>query len=164
MAMTSQEAAEILFNCATMLEMAGANQYRVAAYRNAARVMLQLGDLAPRVVANDEAMRGLHFGTRLTRKLRELFGENHMNFYDELLAELPLPVVRLMTVPGVGPKTALRLYNELGINSPKALAAAAGAGEIRKVHGFGPRREARWATADRPAVVEMPAADLPKAA
>ncbi|HET7078657.1 MAG TPA: helix-hairpin-helix domain-containing protein [Chloroflexia bacterium] len=161
MAITSQEAAEILFNCATLLEMAGANPYRIAAYRNAARVMLQLGDLAPRVVVNDEAMRGLHFGKRLTRKLRELFAENHMTFYDELLAELPLPVARLMTVPGVGPKTALRLYNELGISSPKALAAAAGAGEIRKVHGFGPRREARWATAG--AVAERPA-DLPKAA
>ena len=162
MAMTSQEAAEILFNCATLLEMSGANPYRIAAYRNAARVMLQLGDLAPRIVANDEAMRGLHFGKRLTRKLRALFGENHMPFYDELLAELPLPVARLMSVPGVGPKTALRLYNELGISSPRALAAAASAGEIRKVHGFGPRREARWAAAG--AATEMPAADLPKAA
>src|SRR5690348_8131842 len=119
--MTSQDAAKVLFNCATMLEMAEANRYRVAAYRRAALIMLRLGDLAPQAVANDEAMKGLGFGRRLTRKLRELFATGEMNFYDELLAEQPLPVARLMRVPGIGPKTAQRLYHELGIASPKAL-------------------------------------------
>jgi len=145
MEMTSQEAARVLFNCATLLEMAEANRYRVAAYRNAARVMLQLGELAPRAVANDEALRGLHFGKRMSRKLRELFTTGRLDFYVELVAQQPLPVARLMTVPGVGPKTAHRLYKELGINSPRALMAAARAGEIQKLRGFGPRREQQWA-------------------
>src|SRR3954464_5094043 len=88
--MTSQDAAKILFNCATLLEMAGANRYRVAAYRRAAQIVLRLGDVAPRAVTNDEAMKGLGFGPRLTRKLRELFATGQMDFYDELLADLPL--------------------------------------------------------------------------
>ncbi len=146
--MAAPEAARILFNCATMLEMDGANTWRVAAYRNAGRVLLQLGYLAPRVVANDEALHALGFGKRLSAKLRELFTTGRLAFYDELVAQQPLPVARLLRVPGVGPKTALRLVNELGIQSPQALAAAAGRGEIHLVRGFGPRREALWATAD----------------
>lgn len=161
MEMTSQEAARILFNCATMLEMAGANRYRVAAYRNAARVMLQLGYLAPRVAANDEALKALGFGRRLSAKLRELFANGGLSFYNELLGEQPLPVARLMSVPGVGPKTAYRLYNELGVNSPGSLAVAAGEGRVSKLRGFGPRREALWAGAG--AQANGPA-DLPEAA
>ena len=57
--MTSQDAAKILFNCATLLEMDGANRYRIAAYRRAALILLRLGDLAPRLVANDEALKAL---------------------------------------------------------------------------------------------------------
>ncbi len=146
--MTAAEAARIMFNCATLLEMAGANQWRVAAYRNAGRVLLQLGYLAARVVANDEALHALGFGKRLSAKLRELFTTGQLAFYEELVAGQPLPVARLLRVPGVGPKTALRLVNELGIQSPQALAAAAGRGEIHTVRGFGPRREALWAQAD----------------
>ncbi|HUS15641.1 MAG TPA: helix-hairpin-helix domain-containing protein [Chloroflexia bacterium] len=160
--MTAQEAARILFNCATLLEMEGANPFRVGAYRNAARVMLQLGYLAPRVVANDEALRALGFGKRLTAKLRELFTTGEMGFYQGLVAEQPLPVARLMSVPGVGPKTALRLVNELDIKSPRALAAAARSGDIEKVRGFGPRRAELWAGADggRPIPPAAPAAPV----
>jgi DNA polymerase (family 10) len=171
--MNAAEAARILFNCATMLEMAGANRWRVAAYRQAARILLQLGPLAPRLVANDEALRALGFGKRLSAKLRELFTTGELAFYEELIAGQPGPVARLMRVPGVGPKTALRLVNELHIESPTALAAAAQAGEIHKVHGFGPRREALWAGVDgsvsnaerdgvsAPVLVQL---ELPKAA
>jgi DNA polymerase (family 10) len=143
--LTAADAAKVLFNCATLLEMADSNRYRVAAYRRAGLVLLQLGDLAPRVVANDEALRALGFGKRLTRKLRELFATGELGFYDGLLADLPWPIAGLVRLPGIGPKTALRLYNELGISSPQALAAAAQAGNIRKLPGFGPRREAAWA-------------------
>ena len=175
-AMVAPEAARILFNCATLLEMDGANTWRVAAYRNAGRVLLQLGYLAPRVVANDEALHALGFGKRLSAKLRELFTTGRLAFYDDLVAQQPLPIARLLRVPGVGPKTALRLVNELGIQSPQALAAAAGRGEIHVVRGFGPRREALWAsgqwgthTADADTAVSnmtelAVVTDLPKAA
>jgi len=147
-AMAAPDAARILFNCATLLEMDGANTWRVAAYRNAGRVLLQLGYLAPRVVANDEALHALGFGKRLSAKLRELFTTGRLAFYDDLVAQQPLPIARLLRVPGVGPKTALRLVNELGIQSPQALAAAATRGEIHLVRGFGPRREALWRNAE----------------
>ncbi|MFL5731957.1 MAG: hypothetical protein ACJ78Q_02050, partial [Chloroflexia bacterium] len=45
-AITHEQAAEVLFNCATLLQMAGANQYRIAHYRDAARTLLRLGPVA----------------------------------------------------------------------------------------------------------------------
>src|SRR5215212_7722334 len=107
--MNAEKAAEILFNCATLLEMYGANQHRIARYRYAAQVMLRLGDLAPQAAASPEALKALGFGERLSRKLHELFATDSLAFYEDLLGELPYGVVRLMQVPGIGPKRAYRL-------------------------------------------------------
>jgi DNA polymerase (family 10) len=64
-----------------------------------------------------------------------------MTFYVELCAELPPDISRLMAVPTVGPKTAWRLHEELGITNAAGLKAAAESGKIRRLYGFGPRRE-----------------------
>ncbi len=164
--MTGQDAAKILFNCATFLDMEGANRYRVAAYRRAALIMQQLADLAPRLVANEEALRALGFGTRLRRKLQELFTTGELHFYDELVAARDEPIGALLRIPGIGPKTALRLYRELGISTPAALTRAARAGEIHPLKGFGTIREARWAAlpVEMPRVLPPAEPALPRAA
>ena len=64
-----------------------------------------------------------------------------MTFYVELCAELPPAVSRLMSVPTVGPKTAWRLNEELGITNAAELKAAAESGKIRALYGFGEKRE-----------------------
>jgi DNA polymerase (family 10) len=148
--MTAEKAAEILFNCATLLDLYSANPHRIARYRYAAQVMLQLGERAPQVARNPEALRTLGFGERLTRKLHELFTTGNLAFYEDLLSDLPYGVVRLMQVPGIGPKRAFQLYNELGVTSPGALAEAARRGQVHLLRGFGPRREADYAALGRP--------------
>ena len=167
--MTAEKAAEILFNCATLLELYKANPHRIGRYRYAAQVMLRLGDLAPQTAQNPEALRALGFGERLTRKLHELFTTGSLSFYDDLLSDLPYGVVRLMQVPGVGPKLAFRLFNELGVSSAAALAAAARRGEVHQLRGFGPRREAAYAAFGAPPAAPAPPPaqlqfDFPKAA
>ncbi len=167
--MTAEKAAEILFNCATVLELYKSNPHRIARYRYAAQMMLRLGNLAPQTAQNPEALRALGFGERLTRKLNELFTTGSLSFYEDLLGDLPYGVVRLMQVPGVGPKLAFRLYNELGVNSAAALAAAARRGEVHQLKGFGPRREAIYAAFEAPAAppptpIGQLQFDFPKAA
>ena len=80
-------------------------------------------------------------GPRLRRKLGELLDKGRMTFYVELCAEMPPDISRLMSVPTVGPKTAWRLHEELGIANAAQLKAAAEAGKIRALYGFGPKRE-----------------------
>jgi DNA polymerase/3'-5' exonuclease PolX len=98
-----------------------------------------------------------------------LFTTGSLGFYDDLLGDLPYGVVRLMQVPGVGPKRAFQLYNELGVNSAATLAAAARRGEVHQLRGFGPIREAAYAAYNAPtsAPPTPPAQlqfDFPKAA
>jgi DNA polymerase (family 10) len=67
-----------------------------------------------------------------------------MTFYNDLCMQaLPLGARALMSVEHVGPHTALRLHEELGIDSPEKLLRAANQQRIRKLSGFGPRSEAR---------------------
>ena len=158
--MNAEKAAEILFNCATLLELHSANRHRIARYRYAAQVMLRLGDGAPQAARNPEMLRALGFGKRLSRKLHELFTTDGLAFYEDLLSDLPYGVVRLMQVEGIGPKRAFQLHNELGVSSPAALAEAARRGEVHQLRGFGPRREAAYAALGRPTPQSNPPGQL----
>ena len=144
-AINHEQAAEVLFNCASLLQMAGANEYRIQHYRNAALTMLRLGPVALEAALHEEMWPMLGLGKRLGGKVRELVRDGMMKFYVELKADLPPAVDQLMSVQGVGPKLATRLYKELGVNSPAALADAARRGQVAKLRGFGPKRQAAYA-------------------
>lgn len=139
--MTNRDIALILFNIATLLELADGNPYRIRAYRRAARGLLSLREEARDLLAAGQELPIPGLGKRLRTKIGELASEGRLAFYAELVAEQHPAVQALMTVPGVGPKTALRLFTELHLTSPEALLFAARRGRIRELWGFGPRRE-----------------------
>ena len=170
-AITHEQAAEVLFNCASLLQMAGANEYRIARYRQAALNMMRLGPVALETVLHEELWPQLGLGKRLGGKLRELVRDGAMTFYVELKAELPPAVGQLMDVEGIGPKLATRLHKELDIKSVAELADAARRGQITKLKGFGPKRQAAYARIQAPTPPTVPSAarsirndDLPIAA
>jgi DNA polymerase (family 10) len=86
-------------------------------------------------------------GQRLRRKLGELVRTGRMSFHDELIAAEPRPIRALMTVPGVGPKTADRLVEEAGVRGLRSLARAARRGRLQRLRGIGPARERAWGEA-----------------
>src|SRR4051794_32468910 len=138
---TNREAADVLFNVATILELSQDNPYRIRAYRRAARLLLRSpGDARVKLTDKRELdLPGL--GIRLRRKLGELLSTGRMGFYVELCAVMPDDVQQLMNIPTVGPKTALRLHEELGLSTAGQVVEAARAGKIRSLYGFGARRE-----------------------
>lgn len=141
---SNKDAAHLLFNVATILELSEDNPYRIRAYRRAARLLLSRpeGESAPLVEGKDGKELDLPgLGLRLRRKLGELLSTGRMRFYVELCAELPDEVSTLMRIPGVGPKTALRLHEELGAESAQDVLAAAQTGKVRMLYGFGEKRE-----------------------
>jgi DNA polymerase (family 10) len=141
---TNQQIAEVLFNIATILEMQQGNPYRITAYRNAARGLMALPIPAADIIKSGVPLALPGLGRRLRRKITELVATGRMTFYDELCTEaLPDDVRQLMTVPRVGPLTALRLTGSLNIHNVAGLYEAAHTHKLREHHGFGPRSEAR---------------------
>ncbi|HEX2185553.1 MAG TPA: helix-hairpin-helix domain-containing protein [Chloroflexota bacterium] len=135
----NREAAQAIFSVASLLESQGANPYRVRAYRRAALGMLLLPV---------EARRLLNAAGELELPwLGELLRRGRMQFYDDLLEELPRPFRELIGVPGIGPKFAARLMHERSVFGLADLAAAAGEGRLRTMRGVGALRERRWGAA-----------------
>ena len=81
----------------------------------------------------------------MQRKLKELAQTGEMTYFAELCADLPPYMLALMSVPGIGPRTARRLHETLGIETPEQLFEAAQAGRLRQLWGFGPKREQQFA-------------------
>ena len=184
--MENRQAARSIFAIASLLESQGANPYRVRAYRRAAVNLLRLAepatalvridpppaqaDEAPAKNARRRAARPQGpqldvpwLGDRLRRKLAELVTEGKMQFHEDLLEELPRPLRQLLEVPGIGPKTAQRLMDELGVRSPRGVRRQARWRRIQRLRGFGPTREAQLA-AGAEAIIDQTAAGSPVSA
>ncbi len=141
---TNRQIAEVLSGIADLLEFQNSNPYRIQAYRNAARGMLDLTEAVAVIIARGEELPIPGLGQRLRSRIKELVQTGTMTFYNDLcLQTLPPGVRRLMAVEHVGPRTAIRLYEELGIDTPEKLWWAAQQQRIRRLHGFGTRSEAR---------------------
>jgi DNA polymerase/3'-5' exonuclease PolX len=141
---TNRQIAEVLSGIADLLEFHKSNPYRIQAYRNAARGVLELTESAALMIARGEVLPIPGLGQRLRSRIIELVQTGTMTFYNDLSMQLlPAGVRALMAVENVGPHTAVRLYEELGIDTPEKLWWAAQQQRIRKLPGFGERSEAR---------------------
>ena len=139
---TNADVGRVLATLATMLELDGANSFRVRAYREAARVV----DAHPEPLAKlvDEAG-GLEelpgIGKDLAQKIRDVLATGSTALYDEMLEKYPLELVRLTELQGLGAKRVRALYDALGIRDRAGLEAAAKAGKLRDLPGFGEKTE-----------------------
>ena len=141
---TNRQIAEVLSDIADLLESQNANPYRIQAYRNAARGVLDLSESAAAILARGEKLPVPGLGERLRTRIAELVEHGSMTLQDGLcLQTLPKGVRSLMAVEHIGPYTALRLYEELGIDTPEKLWHAAQQHRIRQLRGFGERSEVR---------------------
>jgi DNA polymerase (family 10) len=141
---TNRQIAEALSSIAALLESQNANPYRVQAYRSAARGVLELHEPAADIIRRGEILPVPGLGRRLQFRIAEFVHTGSMTFYNDFFMQsLPPAVRRLMAIEHVGPRTAVRLYEELGIQTPEQLWWAAHQKRIRTLHGFGVRSEAR---------------------
>lgn len=142
-AVENPEIARRFEEIADCLEFEGANEFRVRAYRNAARVVRELPRPAALLASGGgEALEELPgIGKDLAGKIRTIVETGELPLHQELCRRVPSGLRDMMGVPGVGPKRAMLLNRTLGIASLEALRKAAAEGRIRGLKGFGVRTE-----------------------
>lgn len=135
--MDKVEIASILDDIAAMLELKGENPFRVRAYQNGARALLDsTEDLV--VLTNENRLTSIKgIGKGLSENITSLVKTGKLPFYEDLKKELPPGLLALTKLQGVGPKKALLLHEKLGIQSVEELKKAAEEGKIAKLKGFG---------------------------
>lgn len=142
MPVPNAEIAAIFERYATLLEMEGANPFRVRAYRNAARSIGDLPRSLAAMLADGADLSELPaIGEDLAQKIATIVETGHLPELDELERELPGALADLTAIPGLGPKRVMALHRELGIDDAEGLAKAARAGKVRALSGFGEKTE-----------------------
>jgi len=137
-ARTNEEVARLLDELATLTELdeGDPNSFRVRAYQNAERAVKGLGEDVAELSATDLAkVKGI--GKSIAAKIREYVDDGHMAKLDELREKHPKEKLKLLQVPGVGPKTVRLLESELGITSLEALSAGLEDGSVAELEGLG---------------------------
>ncbi|RIK79182.1 MAG: DNA polymerase/3'-5' exonuclease PolX [Planctomycetota bacterium] len=141
--MTNHEIAAAFNEVADLLEFQGANPFRVRAYRNGAK---RIGDLNESLAAiaesSDRSLKEIPgIGDDLAQKITTLLHTGTLPMLAELRREIPPGVLLLARVPGVGPKKAMILQRELGVNSLSDLREACQGQRVRRLKGFGAKTE-----------------------
>ncbi|MDH3291682.1 MAG: DNA polymerase/3'-5' exonuclease PolX [Gemmatimonadota bacterium] len=140
--MENVEIAAVLEEVATLLEIKGANPFRIRAYQNAARSVEEHSTPLKKMVEDGAALTELPgIGKEIAAHITELVLEGRLTVLDELTAEIPSSLVELTRLPGVGAKKAKKLWEALGVETIEDLKTAAQAGKVAELDGFGEKSQ-----------------------
>lgn len=139
--MDKRAVADILEEIGTLLELKGENVFKTRAYQNGARLLLALDEDLATLVAEGRLTGIKGIGQALADKITELVTTGRLAYHEALKAEFPAGVMELLRIPGLGPKKARLLIEELKIRSVDELEAAAKAGRLADLPGFGRKSE-----------------------
>ncbi|HET9092241.1 MAG TPA: helix-hairpin-helix domain-containing protein, partial [Acidimicrobiales bacterium] len=141
MTRSNDEVAARLSEMAELLSIGGGDPYRVRAYEKAARAVesypLEVDELDARALDEIPAV-----GSHIAAKILQLASTGHLDELDELRAQVPAGLRSLLGVPGLGPKRARQIYDELHVTSLPELAEAVRAEQLRHLKGWGDKSEA----------------------
>src|ERR671937_2104658 len=129
--MRNAEIADALSELATLYELDGAIRYRVLAYREAARVIRQSPVSVAELARAGRATELPGVGKTLEQKILALLGTGEIPAAAKLKLKFPPSLIEVTRVPGVGPKRARLVFDELGVASLDDLRAAAAEQRIR---------------------------------
>lgn len=135
MARANDEAAAALQEYAELFALTGGDAFRVRSYQKAAKAIAGF----PEDISEVDVRGVPGVGEAIAKKMEEFLQRGSFRQLDDLRGRVPEGVRRLTRVPSLGPKTAIMLYDEFGIDSPAALSEAIADGRLEGVKGLGPK-------------------------
>ncbi len=138
---TNSDIASALDELGDLSELDGAVIHRIVAYRNAAKAVRDASVSVTALAREGRATELPGVGAIIQEKIVALADEGDIPASVKLRAKFPPGLLEITRLPGLGPKRARRLYEELSIDSLEALQAAASDQKIRALKGFGPKAE-----------------------
>ncbi|MCE2422167.1 MAG: PHP domain-containing protein [Gemmatimonadetes bacterium] len=140
--MENIEIAGALRQAADLMEMLGANPFRVRAYRHAGRVVYeQEQPLRELVAAGGDLTELPGIGRGVAAGIHELLTGGQMEVTREMLEQVPSGLLEVKRIPGLGTRKVRRLWEELGVESIDDLEEAASAGAVAEMAGFGAKTQ-----------------------
>ena len=139
--MRNAEIAAAFDELGDLYELDGAVVYRVIAYRNAAKAIRDSGASVEELSRAGRVTELPGVGKTIAEKITFLLDTGSIPSADKLRAKFPPGLIEITRIPGLGPKRARKLYDELNISSLEELKAAAEAQQLRGVAGFGAKAE-----------------------
>jgi DNA polymerase (family 10) len=128
---------------ADLMEIQGRDFFRVTAYRKAATRIRETSSSVAQLALDGRAKELQGIGRTIEEKIVQAVETGEVEALTKRKSEVPPEVATFIRLPGLGPKTARRLWQELGITTVADLRAAAEAQELRKVAGVGAKLEER---------------------
>src|SRR5215210_4532788 len=126
---------------ADLYELDGAIVHRVLAYRNAAKTIREAGASVAEMTRAGTVTELPGIGKTIEEKLNTVLETGSIPSAEKLKAKYPPGLVEITRLPGLGPKRARKLFDELEIASLEDLKTAAEAQRLRELKGFGPKAE-----------------------
>jgi DNA polymerase (family 10) len=134
----NSDIAKVFSDIADLLEIKGENQFKIRAYQRATRTIEHLPVEIEQMVREGKSLEEIPgVGEAIAKKTTELVTTGHLRYYDELRAEFPEGISTLLDIPGVGPKIAMRLSNELGVSNIDDLEGAIHDGRVASLPRLG---------------------------
>src|SRR5437588_11643164 len=130
-----------------LMGMEGADSFRIGAYRKAAARLRETAASAAQHALEGKAKQLQDIGKTIEAKIVEVVEDGEIHALTKRKAEVPAEVATFMRLPGLGPKTARRIWKELGMTTAAALKTAAEAQQLRGHAGIGPGTEEKIAVA-----------------
>jgi DNA polymerase (family X) len=138
---TNTQIAAALDELGDLYELDGAVIHRIVAYRNAAKAIRDAPVSVTALARQGRATELAGVGKIIEEKVLALADEGEIPALVKMRAKFPPGLIEITRLPGLGPKRARRLFEELGIDSMQALRVAAEEQRIRALKGFGPKAE-----------------------
>ena len=135
---------DVLEQIAVLLELSGANGFRVRAYQNGSRTLASLEEDLFTIVSENRIVEIKGIGKGIGGLITEAVMHGTWGGMQSLYDKIPPGLIEIVGIPGLGPKSARVLYESLGVDSIESLKMACELGHVSPLSGFGEKSQQKY--------------------